>query len=209
MSAYTRAFWSAGAAVLAALLILVVPAAASLRQRSPQRSARKPGVSTDVAHRRDRRARGCPDANAHPGHVSRRAIRAAVVCLVNKQRISRGLPALRDSGDLTRSAQNWSNAMAASGSFTHGDDFAARISSAGYRWTAAGENIAMGYPTPSSVVQAWMASADHCQNILDPTYRDVGVGINGRRLWTEDFALAASERPRSHNWGPAQGCPYN
>jgi uncharacterized protein YkwD len=99
--------------------------------------------------------------------------------------------------------------------FTHGSDFAQRITAAGFRWSQAGENIAAGYRTPSSVVRGWMASTDHCQNILDPTYRAVGTGVSaGAALpsdpgtWTQDFALRMGQRPASHDGAPAAGCPY-
>ena len=80
---------------------------------------------------------------------------------------------------------------------------------------AAGENIATGYPTPRQVVAGWMASAGHCENILNPTYRSVGTGVNrhpvagyasGRHL-DQDFGLRSAAGP-SRNWGPAHGCPY-
>ena len=101
--------------------------------------------------------------------------------------------------------------------FTHGTNFAGRISAAGFRWAAAGENIATGYRTPRQVVAGWMASAGHCQNILDPTYRDVGTGVNRHPVagyasrpgtWTQDFGLTVGTRAPSRNWGPAHGCPY-
>jgi uncharacterized protein YkwD len=144
-------------------------------------------------------------------------LRRAVMCLINQQRTSRGLPALRESPLLDRSAQGWTDVMVASGIFTHGANFAARITAAGFAWSSAGENIATGFGTPRAVVLAWMRSADHCQNILSPYFRDVGIGANGRPVpgwatrpatWTEDFALPAGERPPSGNWGPASHCPY-
>src|SRR5205085_6155391 len=98
---------------------------------------------------------------------------AAVVCLVNQQRARHGLPALTEQSQLGGAAQHWSDWMVSAGQFTHGVDFAGRISAAGYVFKAAGENIATGVPTPSAVVQAWMHRAEHCRNILTPTYRDI------------------------------------
>ena len=145
------------------------------------------------------------------------AMRAAVVCLVNQQRNARGLPSLTASPQLDSSAQAWTNVMVATGNFTHGPGtaFAGRISAAGYNWQFAGENIAAGYGTPSAAVGAWMASPDHCRNILDPSFRNVGtgestgaVGDNGTGTWTQDFGLLASQPPLSHNAAPQNGCPY-
>ena len=160
--------------------------------------------------------RGCPNANTRVGKISRQATKEAVVCLINDQRTARRLPRLRESPLLDRSAQVWTDTMVASGSFSHGSDFGARISATGFKWRSAGENIATGYATPQAVVRAWMASADHCRNILNPTYSSVGTGVlprvtgvRGRgATWTQDFALAAKRRSPSGNSGPASRCPY-
>ena len=62
-----------------------------------------------------------------------------------------------------------------------------------------------------------MASTGHCQNILDPTYGNVGTGVEPRAgaglgvelgTWTQDFALSMGKSPPSGDWGPADGCPY-
>jgi len=145
-------------------------------------------------------------------------MRAAVVCLIDKQRVERGLPALTVSAKLNSSAQSWNDSMVAGGDFSQGTDFARRISAAGYDWQTAGENIATGYPTPQAVVAGWIASTDHCRNILDPSFRNVGTGetpapvggwAGGPATWTQDFALPMGQRPASRNWGPADGCPYS
>jgi uncharacterized protein YkwD len=176
-------------------------------------SARAAGARSDRAHE----ARGCANANRSAASASIPALRAAVVCLINQQRADHHLPALSADVRLDTSAQRWSNAMVVRHVFTHGTNFAARISAAGYRWSAAGENIATGYRTPRRVVRAWMASARHCENILSPTYGSVGTGINrhgvrgyasGPATWTQDFALARGHPAPSHNTGPAKGCPY-
>jgi uncharacterized protein YkwD len=146
-------------------------------------------------------------------------MRAAVVCLINQQRNERGLPSLTVSSQLNNSAQSWNDEMVSSGNFTHGPGtaFATRISSAGYDWQMAGENIATGYLTPSDVVSAWMTSTDHCRNILDPSFRNVGTGetpapvggfASGAATWTQDFGLLMSQSPLSSRTGPQSGCPY-
>jgi uncharacterized protein YkwD len=191
----------AALSLLATAALAVVPAASAAQRH----------------HRRARAASGCANANANVGPASAQALRAAVVCLINQQRTSRHLPALRASHLLDGSAQGWTNAMVSSDVFSHGTNFAARISAAGYVWRAAGENIATGFQTPAGVVRAWMASTGHCQNILNPTYGNVGTGVSRRPVngwasgagtWTQDFALSMYKSPPSANWGPADGCPY-
>jgi uncharacterized protein YkwD len=144
-------------------------------------------------------------------------MRAAVVCLINRARAAHGLPGLHASPRLNRSAQGWTNAMVDHNFFSHGADFAARISAVGFNWSSAGENIATGYATPRQVVNGWMGSTGHCQNILNPSFRDVGTGVRwgglrgygtGPGTWTEDFALPMGQRRMSGNYGPMYGCPY-
>lgn len=225
MFVHLRGTRLAGVAGLAALLVAAAPASASVSGPAAvgsATSALQTGLSSLVSVRHAVQpsrhlAEACPDANSPATSAPRQAMRDAVLCLVNKQRAAHGLPALRQSADLTRSAQGWSDEMVASDVFSHGSDFAARISVAGYDWTAAGENIATGLATPREVVSAWMASPGHCQNILNPTYRNLGVGVNARPVagaasgpatWTEDFGLRMFQSPPSSNWGPANGCPY-
>jgi uncharacterized protein YkwD len=107
--------------------------------------------------------------------------------------------------------------MVARRTFSHGSNFAGRMRDAGYDWSKAGENIATGLPTPRAVVRAWMADPLHCQNMLNPSYRDLGVGVNvdpvagaakGPATWTADFGLSRFQPPPASNWRPAHGCPY-
>jgi uncharacterized protein YkwD len=159
----------------------------------------------------------CAGADAPASSSSLAQTRSAVVCLVNQQRTRRGLPALAVAAQLDSSAQGWTNTMVLTGQFTHGpgDAFARRIAAAGYVWQTAGENIAAGFTTPRSVVAGWMASTDHCRNILDPSFRDVGTGENDSRVgpygggtWTQDFGLRLGRSAPSRNQGPMNACPY-
>jgi uncharacterized protein YkwD len=66
-----------------------------------------------------------------------------------------------------------------------------RISAEGYRWSIAGENIAAGQTSVASVMAGWLASADHCKNLMSNAYREVGVacvvapvGATYIRYWT-------------------------
>lgn len=161
--------------------------------------------------------RGCARAHAPITATSRARLQRTVVCLINQQRRSRGLPALRENKRLNRSAQGWANVMVSHDVFSHGADFASRITAAGFRWSTVGENIATGFRTPAAVVHAWMASPGHCRNILDPQFRDVGTGVrdlaisgfaSGGGTWAQDFGLPMGQPAASGNWGPADGCPY-
>jgi uncharacterized protein YkwD len=158
---------------------------------------------------------GCAGADVSASAAPVATMRSAVVCLVNQQRAARHLPALHASPRLTSSAQLWTNTMVRTANFTHGQNFSSRIDATGYFWSTAGENIATGFATPRDVVTAWMGSLDHCQNILNPNFGDVGTGVNSQALgqysastWTQDFGLWMGRRAPSHNYGPQRGCPY-
>jgi uncharacterized protein YkwD len=193
---------------LAVLAVLLAPGASAASGRVG--SGALPTHPSARAHR-------CPGANLQARTAPIAKVRAAVICLVDRQRTIRHLPPLSHSRALDRSAELWARTMVRDGVFSHGTSFATRITHAGVSWSDAGENIATGFATPHQVVAAWMASAGHCRNILDPNFLLVGVGVDPRPVrgsasgpatWTEDFALPLGERPRSRDWGPADGCPY-
>jgi uncharacterized protein YkwD len=69
-----------------------------------------------------------------------------------------------------------------------GVTFDQRITASGYDdWRTIGENIAAGQRTPQQVVQAWMQSVGHCQNVMNPNFKEIGVGFYDSYRWTQDF----------------------
>jgi uncharacterized protein YkwD len=149
--------------------------------------------------------------------LSTKKIREAILCLIGQQRAAARLPRLRESRRLDAAAQRWTNAMVRSDNFSHGANLGARISSTGFRWSTAAEDIATGVPTPRAAVRSWMRSSGHCQNILSPQFAYVGIGINRHAVvgyahrpatWTLDFALPIGMRQPSGNWAPASSCPH-
>lgn len=80
-------------------------------------------------------------------------------------------------------------------SFSHtrpdGRDPFTAMKEAGVSYRAAGENIAMGQKTPQQVMEGWMNSDGHRQNILSDNFGRLGVGYyvaNGRAYWVQMFA---------------------
>lgn len=51
-----------------------------------------------------------------------------------------------------------------------------RIKKAGYKYSAAGETIAAGYATPTSVVKAWLKSPGHCKVLMSKKFTQLGLG---------------------------------
>lgn len=67
-----------------------------------------------------------------------------------------------------------------------------RMGKAGYGgYSAAGENIAAGSPDAAGTMDQWMTSDGHCANIMNPDFKDIGVGYStgGQygHLWTQVF----------------------
>lgn len=109
-----------------------------------------------------------------------RAFEEAVISLVNEIREEYGLPLLSEHWELSRVARYKSEDMSALGYFSHtsptyGSPFE-MIKSFGLAYSTAGENIARGYKTPEAVVEGWMSSSGHRANILNKSYKYIGVG---------------------------------
>lgn len=66
-----------------------------------------------------------------------------------------------------------------------------RMQQAGYTFSTAGENIAGGNADPVATVDQWMESDPHCSNIMNPGFRNLGVGYHPGgeygHLWTQTF----------------------
>lgn len=113
--------------------------------------------------------------------------------LHNAHRKQIGVPALALNAILNSTAQKHSNWMFQNKNLDHNENGVSpgqRITAAGYKWRAYGENIAYGYTTPDAVFAGWMSSAGHKQNIESSLYKDAGFGFNGN-YWTADFAKPA------------------
>lgn len=115
-----------------------------------------------------------------------------VIELTNVQRRNNGLSELQAHTELSNVARKKSADMQQNNYFSHtsptyGSPFD-MIRDFGISYTAAAENIAQGQPTPEQVVDAWMNSEGHRQNILNGDFTHIGVGYetNGHH-WTQMF----------------------
>ncbi len=108
-------------------------------------------------------------------------------------------PALVMDSRLRTAARLHSQDMAASNYFSHtsldGRTFSQRMSATGFNGAKPwGENIGAGYPSPAAVMAGLMASPGHCSNIMNPSYRTIGIGYafasgsSYGHYWTQDFA---------------------
>jgi len=115
-----------------------------------------------------------------------------VIRLVNIERAKYGLSALTEDWELSRVARYKSQDMKDKRYFSHtsptyGSPFD-MMRSFGLSYRTAGENIAMGQRTPQQVVNAWMNSSGHRANILNSSYKKIGVGyVASGNYWTQMF----------------------
>jgi uncharacterized protein YkwD len=118
-----------------------------------------------------------------------------VSSLINKARASECDNPLRTDERLRTASRRHSADMAKNDYFSHvgkdGSSFVDRIARAGYpRGSAGGENIAMGYMSAKAVVEGWLTSEGHRKNIMNCSFKAVGVGLAYRGstpYWTQDF----------------------
>ncbi len=82
---------------------------------------------------------------------------------------------------------------------------AQRVRRAGYGpYRVVGENIAAGAMTGLEVARGWLDSPEHCENIMDPRFVQIGIGYavapagDYRVYWTQVFAAPAQHAARGH-----------
>ena len=113
-------------------------------------------------------------------------LQTALLGQINDFRAAHGLARLRLSAPLTRVSGGHSAQMAKLGYFSHnsanGQSFSQRIASAytarGYRSWSVGENLVWGAPGlgAARAFSLWLSSPPHRENLLNPRWREVGLG---------------------------------
>jgi uncharacterized protein YkwD len=154
----------------------------------------------------------CPGASLTPNQGNIETIRAATLCLVNRERVDSGESPLQPNGQLQQAAQGHSESMVSEDYFEHvgpnGDTPLNRMRAAGYIYSSQigyeiGENIGWGtlwLATPNAIVAAWMASPGHRANILDARFKDTAIGVSPHApsslahgqagaIYTQDFGV--------------------
>jgi hypothetical protein len=132
-------------------------------------------------------AADCGPVNTEVTGLSQATMESSIACLINDERSSHGLGAVVPNADLRQAALSHSDEMIKQSYFEHtspaGLTFMDRIEQTGYMrgartWTV-GENLVWGtgpLSTPQAVVTAWMNSPPHRENLLRPTFREIGIG---------------------------------
>ena len=90
-------------------------------------------------------------------------------------------PPVSLSGTLDDVARGHATDMAEKNYFEHvdpaGQSPADRVRAVGYQEKLVGENIAYGPKSVEEVVQGWLDSPGHCENIMDPRFAEMGIGL--------------------------------
>lgn len=147
-----------------------------------------------------------PTPTPSPGAGGMTTQEAQVLALVNSARATArtcgttrypAVAALAAHSALVTAARAHSQDMATRDYFSHtgldGTSPWQRMTAAGYAYRSAGENIAAGQRTPEAVMSAWLASPGHCANIMNASFRELGVGMAQSPdstygiYWTQDF----------------------
>jgi uncharacterized protein YkwD len=146
---------------------------------------------------------GCGNVRDVSWSITGPAGKAITLCLLNVERARAGLPRLVENGLLDRAAERHSADMVNRRFFEHvnldGVPPETRMAAAGYTLLpggTTGENIAWGdgaLASPAAIVDSWMHSPGHRENILRPAFREVGVGISlGNRPTAARHTLRAA-----------------
>ncbi|MFF3837732.1 CAP domain-containing protein [Streptomyces sp. NPDC001930] len=169
------------------------PKAESERQREvrPERAPEQPRPAQP--HGRQQEQQGAaPVAEAPAGKAARFV--QDVIALANAEREKAGCGPLHSEGHLRTAAQGHADDMSARDYYEHDDpegrDAGDRMTGAGYTWSTWGENIHRGPKTPARAMEDWMDSPGHRANILNCSFKDIGVGVtltaNGP-WWVQNF----------------------
>jgi uncharacterized protein YkwD len=134
-------------------------------------------------------ATACQNTELTPTPGNIQLVRAAVLCLINRERAQNGEAPLAPSLQLQQAAEGHASELVRADYFEHvspsGVTPVDRIRAAGYIpgenvGYVIGENLAWGtlnLATPQSIVSAWIASPGHLANILETQYTDTGIGV--------------------------------
>ncbi len=165
---------------------------------------------------------GAPDvlAERYPGCAEAAdgdAWRDEVLRLVNEARRREGLAPLAWNPLLEAQATAYACEMIHYGFFSHnnpvtGSSLADRVSEFGYEYWTVGENLAAGQRTPEEVVRAWLESPCHKQNILNPAFTELGVGVRVGGYygvyWVQEFGRPLSAGPYTGPVLHVPGCAH-
>jgi uncharacterized protein YkwD len=116
-------------------------------------------------------------------------VNAEILQLANRARASSrrcgakpfpAAPALVLSSKLNDAARAHARDLAKHSTLSHtgsdGSTPAVRVTRTGYTWRVVGENVASGPTSAEEVMEGWLASPGHCENLMSPRFTEMGIG---------------------------------
>lgn len=216
MPVWASAFASASKAVRTVVstsrgrLVTLVGALAALAMLTPAAQAGS----------RIHKLSSCTDAYAFyaPGAGSLTEFRTGLLCLINQARKAERLPSLKASSQLQSVAQAQSNKFLRTGGASHGSslsDISKRFAKVGYHAAAYNEAFDnLGEGATPYLFLAHMLDHDSipCTEILDPRFREIGIGASTGSIGVDTLALElglrAGQRQPATDTGPQRSCPH-
>ena len=132
--------------------------------------------------------------------------------LINGIRKERSLSPLTRNDRLDAAAEQHAAYMLQNRILSHSgrnnSSFDERIRNEGYAFTMAAENVAFGSRSAKSVLDLWMADPPHRDNILNPAFTEIGIGVapaldsknkEEERYWSLSLATPLSSSPEETN----------
>jgi uncharacterized protein YkwD len=125
------------------------------------------------------------------------ALAAAAITFTNDARAAVGVAPVTENAALTAAALSHSQSMAVQGFVGHEDPATGervndRVLAQGYSYFVVAENIATGICAADTVVNEWLNSTGHRENLLSPDYTEIGIGVyqGGEQgmYWVQVFA---------------------
>lgn len=104
-----------------------------------------------------------------------------IIELTNQKRLALGLAPVKENPLLSEAARRKAADMFVFNYWSHnspsGRDPWSFLKEVGYKYQYAGENLARDFRDPESVVEAWMNSPSHRENIVNSKYQEIGIAV--------------------------------
>ncbi|MFH1508875.1 MAG: CAP domain-containing protein [bacterium] len=129
-----------------------------------------------------------------PGKILASAdLEERILEFTNEARVEQGLEKLQENVDLKAAAEMKLDNMIEHNYFAHTSPLGTTpwyfMNQADYQFSIAGENLAQNYFSPRLIVDAWLDSAEHRTNLLNPNFKEVGIAMDAGNVGGQETTL--------------------
>ncbi|MFA5248835.1 MAG: CAP domain-containing protein, partial [Patescibacteria group bacterium] len=118
-----------------------------------------------------------------------------IIALTNELRKEKSIPELKESSLLNQAAFKKAQDMAVKEYFAHTSPENKKLNdwlgAVGYKYSMAGENLAMGFSAAEEIMQAWEDSPTHYANLIDKDFQEIGVAMADGAFQGQETTFAA------------------